>query len=276
MSRTTSLQDLYFVGKFIRPKPISENDNHEIEKRRWSKKRLLPKFKLLRSLTDSSTRIFYHNIQSFKKHKKLVQNDDTYSAANVLIFSETWSLQSGKMCLHNFEPVFSIPSGHSTRKPAEITLFLKKTMEKHLRDKGFKLFQAATGKLELVWMMLKNTLIAGVYAKPKTPIQLYNTLFKYLSRLHYGKQIIMGDFNLISEKYVYTTCKPMLQKYNYSLQNHKMPTTTKASSLDWDISNKSVRTGKYISLLSHNYPIWTQMACSPQHVLSKYNFHSQI
>lgn len=97
MSRTTSVQDLYIVGKFIRPKPISENDNLEIEKRRWSKKRLLPKFKFLRTLTDSSTRIFYHNIQSFKKHKKLVQNDDTYCAANVLIFSETWSLR-GPSC----------------------------------------------------------------------------------------------------------------------------------------------------------------------------------
>ncbi|KAG5678799.1 hypothetical protein PVAND_008434 [Polypedilum vanderplanki] len=62
LSRVTSLNGLYILGKFVPPKPVEPNDVAYVEMARLRRNPLIPKYQLLRNVPDNTIQIISHYV----------------------------------------------------------------------------------------------------------------------------------------------------------------------------------------------------------------------
>lgn len=265
-SRATTLSGLYIIGKFIPPTPLPENSYLAREIERWKKKRVVPKFKFL-SETSNCLQIMYHNIQSLPKHINLVRKDSNFTNSHILIFGETWTIPKDHFRINDYQLVQKLDSGLS-RKPLGVSMYVKKSLCKQITEANSFSLKENHGRIDVVFINLKKITIAGVYANPRTSLNLWNKLFKYFQRREPKELIMMGDVNMDSRKLKSNDqITVLLQKYNLLLTNKNSASTHFNTCLDWILANDFTECGTYCSYFSVHHPIWTRKAWSHRQVI---------
>ncbi|KAE8739092.1 hypothetical protein FOCC_FOCC015415 [Frankliniella occidentalis] len=258
-SRATTLSGLYIIGQFKPPKELQKKSFLSIEMRRWRSHILKPKFTSLQR-TSKKLKIMYHNIQSLKKHKQLVRNDANYTCNDLLIFGETWAVPHDNIKIKGFKLLHQLTDSH-IRKPQGVSVYVKKSLHQEIHYCEEIVCNEAPGKIQAIALQLHNTLVVGIYAKPKTSRSIWRKFYRMLPLTSQKDIVIVGDFNINSKR----LCKrhfllELLEIYKLKVNNIGITNTHAKTSLTWVISNKSVACGTYISFFSHHYPMWIKKA----------------
>ncbi|KAK3910224.1 Coiled-coil domain-containing protein 92 [Frankliniella fusca] len=203
--------------------------------KRWKNHKVVPKFKKLTE-DNNHLKIMYHNVQSLRKHH--TDNIEIKGFHNILNITTT---------------------SERKHKPQGVSIYVKKGLKNLITADTLSL--EGKGRIQGGILEYKNMSIIGLYAKPNTTKELWKIFFKNLKLSSHKKVIIVGDFNIDSNK-INTThfLSKLLQKYKLKLQNKGMRNTHLNANLTCVVNNTHITTGTYNSFFSHHLPVFIHKA----------------
>lgn len=260
LSRVTKLSNLYIIGNFIPPTKSTKNDptSDEIENLKTNK--------TLRLCYDTLENkcglvVGYHNVRSFFKYKKHIENDPWYNHCDILVLSETQCLETDKIELNGFKIFFRSDEKDIRRQRGVIAFYKTNSIPKIL--KHTKIFDNEVGKsyyLDLILFEIDNVYVITGYKSPKTPTSILQKhiteLFNIISTSNEPdfKLIVIGDFNfdILQHNFFFLS--------NYGLSS-RLPvdavTTINNTQIDVVLTNfVNVIAGTYASYFSDHSPIY--------------------
>ncbi|KAK3915793.1 ATP-dependent DNA helicase pfh1 [Frankliniella fusca] len=257
-SRATSLRGLFIIGTFKEPTPIPKTSHLRTEMKRWKNHKVVPKFKKLTE-DNNQLKIMYHNVQSLRKHHNLIRNDKIFTSNDILILGETWNKDTDNIEIKGFHNIVNITTSERKHKPQGVSIYVKKGLKNIITADTLSL--EGKGRIQGGILEYKNLSIIGLYAKPNTTKELWKNFFKNLELSSRKKVIIVGDFNIDSNK-VNTKhfLNKLLQKYKLKLQNKGMSSTHSNTNLTCVVTNTHITTGTYNSFFSHHLPVFIHKA----------------
>lgn len=266
-SRVTNLSGLYILGKFKAPKPPKVDD-----KAMNAIKKLKTEKKLELVFNDLSTKtgpvIAYHNVRSFAKHSNHIKNDYWYSKCDILILSETRTMQATHVNLPNFYPIYRLNAVRQA--PGQGLLILARNefqQSKHIESLQNKFFQDRKGHLMLSLLRIDEYYLITGYKSPNFPTEkflsnLESFMAEHMKNRTAGTKIIMmGDFNLdadVLKKQL--SKKKILASFDSKLSPNEQTMLNNTNALDIVFANFSeLITGVYCSYFSDHMPIFCML-----------------
>jgi hypothetical protein len=214
----------------------------------------------IKSLNADALKIVFQNIQSFKKHKPDIVNDEFYKSSDILIFVEAGNVKDTEA---NFQDFFLLGSGINDRKCRGYLVFVKnhlRTKVKFLKDNQSRMNEK---EVEIFMFEANNTLILGCYKAPNKSLScikselLHLNYYDFLQK-SYKQIIFVGDFNhdlnnpvdeITGNKFINEI------KLNLSL---KAITTDGDTQIDWCLAQDqtAINCGTYESYFSYHKALW--------------------
>lgn len=165
LSRVTKLENLYIIGKFKQPNPPKDTDPVRIElKELKENKQLNLCFNTLQKPTGKI--IGYHNVRSFLKYEKHIQNDSWYSKCDILIFAETQTISTDRPALHEFKLIDRFDEFRK-RGPRGILVFAKNDMRFKIMKTSIEKSTSYHSTVFLIDFM--DFYVVSGYKSPLTP-----------------------------------------------------------------------------------------------------------
>ncbi|KAK3923890.1 ATP-dependent DNA helicase [Frankliniella fusca] len=148
---------------------------------------------------------------------------------------------------------------YHNHKPQGVSIYVKKGLKNIITADTLSL--EGKGRIQGGILEYKNLSIIGLYAKPNTTKELWKNFFKNLELSSRKKVIIVGDFNIDSNK-INTKhfLNKLVQKYKLKLQNKGMSSTHLNTNLTCVVTNTHITTGTYNSFFSHHLPVFIHKA----------------
>ncbi|VDN22144.1 unnamed protein product [Gongylonema pulchrum] len=256
LTLVTSLCGLYIIGEFKTPRQSQPNDPLQIELRRQEQCLLQPTFQFLRT-ERSGVQVIYHNVQSLAKHRVQIENDAVYTASDVILLGETWSVAADDIHINGYRTAVRADGIGPARIARGACCLVSELMMNNVRDTVSIRIGGREDCLDATLIKLHNVLIAGVYASPGVTIANIRSFLARCSEEE-GRKLILGDFNHNITETGNPRFKEMMQEFGLKIWNVNVPTTNANSTLDLIISNFDISHGMYISLTSFHEPIWAR------------------
>jgi hypothetical protein len=261
-SRATCLEGLYLIGTFKSPSPIALDDPLTIELKRQSEFTITPRFSFLHQ-DEEGMQIIYHNVQSFRKHWKQVAHDKCFTASDVVLLGETWTVHSDVISIPDFQTVCQ-STGYD--RSARGACCLVKNTHQAIQAESYT-DENAEEKVDATAVVVKDTLIVGVYASPRASNEALARLFLWASKFETPRKLIVGDFNrdVGRESFLLRDFMSKAAEHKFSLRSSAESTTRNGTAIDVIFSNFEVTCGVYESLMSYHKPIWIKFKalCEP-------------
>ena len=169
-SRVQRLDDIYIIGEFKQPKKTVTNViiNNRIDFLRNSRKLQLS---FHSELKTNNINILYNNIRSIRKNLTQIIKDDWYTQFDLLIFSETHSLNNENFEIQNFEIIYRSDENLKTRSNKGIICFSKIGKQSEVLKSYWMNYE--NHHLDLVVLKINNTIIITGYKSPSTPFKMF-------------------------------------------------------------------------------------------------------
>lgn len=259
LSRATSLNGLYLIGKFKKTEKPSPTHQTIVEMTRLrTHSKLVPRFMTLRIIPDDVLQIVSHNVQSLRKHWKSLTNDLVYTNSHLLLFQETWSLERESYDIPGFEEV--VRNNLNGRPSAFGTVIYVKTDLRHHVVPGKSIsIKEGEQHIEITTCKWDNIQIINIYKSPKASVNYLIALLKEHAEIfNFENVLIAGDFNERLEN----ECKPLENnlktRYNLTLLSPRQPTTNAQTTIDavfGKIKNYETAIHVYESVFSYHKPL---------------------
>lgn len=265
-SRCTSASGLYIVGKFMPPKRMEDDNRVKLEiDRIKEEKPLVPTYSFLTTCPDNFFQILYHNVQSLRKHYKLITNDHVFMCSDLLLFVETFTTPNVAFNLQGFYQFVTLHNYNQQRisnAGKGMACYIKNKHEPFLTilNSGYKYPLVKNIVHPEIYFMycifrLYNAIIIVIYKSNACPTtQLKNGITDIMREnginLSGEKVIVFGDFNIDLLKQPNNNVSQyfVTKKINSLLENNVF-TTRAATQIDWLFSN-IVITNPYIYRLT--------------------------
>ncbi|KAK3928382.1 ATP-dependent DNA helicase [Frankliniella fusca] len=212
--------------------------------------------KTFKTLKIEGLKVIFHNVQSLPKHINLIRNDKNFTSTDVMIFGETWVTSRDYLIINDFKLLIHTP--HETnRRPQGVAIYIKEHLMPHVTNLHSEIFVNSKYKIDVAYFTIFNYTIIGLYAKPHTPLSLWEEFFTYTQALKKHHIFIVGDFNINSlDKKKFAPFTRLLSSIQVSLLNKGMNTSMAGKAIDWILCDTKCTVGKYASFFSFHDPIW--------------------
>lgn len=269
-SRATSANGLYIIGAFISP-PSMEITNpklfQEIENLRTTKS-MKPHFDFFKNKKNNEFQIFFHNVQSFRKNHHYILSDPYVQNFDLLLFVETWTLDTDSYPMEDFTEFIRIDSNQENqnnkkRKPKGIICYVKTNFFSKIKLLTYNQINNATHHLDYASFLYENKQIILVYRSEDFPInQLVNILIQILIPQY--DTMIIGDFNIdLKTKSLHKSLKELLQQQKFKSGLKVDESTTYVNSqIDWiysHINNEGISAGTYQTIYSYHCALYAKV-----------------
>lgn len=257
-SRVTALSGLYLVGKFKppnQPKPGDKAINAITVLK--SQKRLQLSFNDL--AFKAGPTIAYHNVRSYEKNRKHIENDCWYIRCDLFIFAETLTKHKQNIDLPNYDVLFRFDCNNKRWPGLGIAVFVKKSTAgiRLLETKNLTENSNGQKHLYLISLQIDDYYVITGYKSPKYPVKTFVDNIKsfiknILKNVPSAKLILMGDFNIDS-----TQLTTQLQPFKSQLNPNDPTMLTNTNQIDviFAIFDGLV-CGTYWSYFSDHVPIF--------------------
>lgn len=198
LSRSTSLNGLYLIGKFEAPQPINPNDKAVLAMERLkSEKVLTTNFQLLKTISATDVfKIYSLNVQSLPKHLQGLQTDILVQLCDLLCFQEIWAKVDQQYFIPNYTEMIRNSTASQQHRGKGTIIYSKSPNDTencgHISIvNGFK-------HLEYTYVSFKNTLIINCYLSANITMDMVEESFnKIASQINTAQNVlIMGDVNM--------------------------------------------------------------------------------
>lgn len=253
-NRVTSLSGLYLIGKFKAPNAPKSDDKaiNAITKLKTQKQ---PKLAFNDLSLKTGTIIAYHNVRSYSKHHKHIENDSWYMKCDVLIMAETLTKQQQNIDMPNYRLLHRIDCRSPTYTGRGMAVFVSEHIDVGVRLLKPKEFTTSTGCLYLLPMKVDTYFVIAGYKSPKYSTKEFLFSIKSLIQaieetFKYANIVIMGDFNIDSLQ-----LKQHLNSFKSQLKPNEQTMLTSTNQIDVIFANfDGMIRGTYCSYFSDHLP----------------------
>ena len=195
-SRVKQLSNLYLIGKFNSMLRTKSDDilQNEITNLKTNKKLSLS---FIKNIPESEIIIIYHNVRSLTKNIKYIINDTWYHQADIIIFSETYTINSDAFNIDQFKIIYRSDCNNQ-RKKGIICFAEKKIIYNIIKHETYNCYQNdKLQHIDLVLIQINNNLILTGYKSPSVDKNTFETnIDKFdISKFINNNIIFIGDFN---------------------------------------------------------------------------------
>ena len=147
-------------------------------------------------IPNSEIKIIYHNVKSLTKNIKYIIKDTWYNQADLIIFSETYTLNTDNFNIDQFKIIYRSDSNNQRTKG--MICFAKKIVSDIIKHETYNCYKNdKLHHIDLVLIKINNNLILTGYKSPSVDKQTFESnieKFKISKFINYNT-IIIGDFN---------------------------------------------------------------------------------
>lgn len=226
-------------------------------------------------LKKGSIKIAYLNIRSLRKNLPNIRCDEWYMQCDIIIFSETNTIQSDDehlLKLDNFNIFYRSDMKSNSRNHKGIICYVKSNLNINILDNLLEFQFDNNNKycshIDLVCFECNNLVILTGYKSPRCPFNLFE---KYLSKmatwLNKNQVIIIGDFNIDNYNNANQNLNDLMNTYDmHSVLKCDTITTDNNTQIDiifTNIKNRTYVAGTYVSYFSDHMPIYILLDCLP-------------
>lgn len=257
LSRATSLQGLFLLGKFkpTNPDPGQNQDpqqqqntgqvrnlrnRHIVQRQKIypfeemnrlrNEAMLIPKFTKLTDVPNDCFQIVSHNVRSLNAHAKCLSSDTVVLASHIALFQETWLKTNDN---HNI--------------PNKVVVARNMLPDLMTRGKGTIIYGSDQINIEslghfdrnkythadLTVCKFQNIIIVNIYKSDNATIHnLDHNLKKIEQYMLEPNVLVCGDFNDELSALNNSTTKLFNDKFNFKLLSPLLPTTDRGTSID--------------------------------------------
>ncbi|KAG5666323.1 hypothetical protein PVAND_014358 [Polypedilum vanderplanki] len=199
LSRATSLNGLYLLGKFVPPDRPKANDPVRVEMERMQNEcQLVPKFKKLREIGPHEISIISHNVQSLRKHLGTISSDDTYLSSYIILCQETWANNGMKYEIPGYTEINRNNFSGSVSIAQGTMIFVKTDFINSVVPTRANKFESGKHHVDITSCVLdQSILILNVYRNPGSGVALFKEAINfYLDMItEYDCVLMFGDMN---------------------------------------------------------------------------------
>lgn len=273
-SRATSLEGLYFIGKFKPPSPPGPKDQVVLEMERLKKYCLLhTKFEHFRKALNSGIRIISHNVQSLRKHINSIICDKVYTNSDLLLFQETWALSFEQYQIPEFT---EIDRNHFNGRPtARGTMIFKRDTQMFVRPMQKIEHKSGEQHVEITSLQIENDLVViNVYKSPKATVSFFQEALLSLKSLFQVNNLLMcGDFN---ENFSSTSSTAkhleshLKSEYGLTMLSPRISTTDESTTIDavfGKLQSYNLNVSVYESIFSYHKPLIINLHKSNKNII---------
>lgn len=276
-SRATSANGLYIIGTFTPPTAMEITNPklfQEIQNLRTTKS-MKPHFDFLKNNKNGDIQIFFHNVQSLKKHHHYISSDPYIPNFDLLLFVETWTLDKDSYLIKDFTEFIRINSNqedqnennqgkNKKRSPKGIICFVKTENLSKIKVLTYDQINISNNNsihhLDYASFLYENKQIILVYRSEHFPTDQLVDILKQILISKYDT-IIIGDFNIdLKTKSLPMSLNMLLQKQNFkSCLKIDESTTYVKSQIDWifsNINNEKISAGTYQTIYSYHCALY--------------------
>lgn len=262
MSRATSLNGLYIIGKFKAPAPIDPNDKAVKQMTRLRNEKLLKtKYQFLKDFDRTQTiQVYSHNIQSLPKHLNCISSDYVAKKSDLICLQETWAKDNENYVIAGYTEVIRNKTNQNYRGRG--TIIYCKTPNETQGSEQIYLFNNRT-HIEITYTFFKDILIINIYFSAGLTKSTIDAAFNKTLRDKISNSsniLVLGDVNKDHLK------NSMLERYlgqqGISLISVREPTTLSGSMIDvvyGRLQNYSCTVTTYDAYYSFHRPIVCQL-----------------
>jgi exonuclease III len=274
-SRSTTANGLSLVCKnnaFLPPKPLADDPScvelrQELERHTTCK--LALSFEALINCENTSKyKIISHNVQSLRAHIQQIRNDHVYLSCDIILLSETWTVDNmEEYTIEGFTLVSRADGPSSQPRPVGCCCFVKNSVlnmpvtshSQYLTD-GYN-----NSSVSISMFSLGINTFCSIYCSPNHSISLLQQALDVISSIATSNLIIAGDFNIHfnKESPKRTTLESFMLQYNLESPfiGSTFTTTKKCTFIDNIFTDKQVfNSARYISFTSYHEPLYMQIS----------------
>lgn len=271
LSRVTSIFGLFLIGIFLAPRPATIHNDKSFAEIERMKEYCNLIFDLLfpeDAKTDDNLICIYHNIRSLNLHFPDVKECESFTASDLIMLVETWTLISDVYEIDGFTCIHRTDCQTQKRKAFGTIIFVKTSLLPEVQVYYEKqTIVSNTNHCTVVGVKIKTTNICLVYKSPKASFTLLQNMLHECIIESYSQNVqhsyFIGDFNIkcqLSDAN-FEKLEDFFSQYNVQFILNKDEVSTDHNSLiDLCFStNQQTRAHVFESVISDHKPIWFQI-----------------
>ncbi len=126
-SRATSKNGLFIKGQFAPPPPYKQDHPVTLEMERLRSLGFPFTLRFLQDAETSGTKVYFHNVQSFKLHKEDVLADQCPMSADILCFVEPHTLPEDDTSIPGYIDAYRQDAAGNRHNSSGVLIFIKRT-----------------------------------------------------------------------------------------------------------------------------------------------------
>ena len=202
--------------------------------------------------------LMYHNVEGLSTHLEEILTDPCFMQSDLILLSETGTIQTDHLEIPGFKIAGAIDSNEmssSIRKKCGVIIYIREGLV-GLCKKGFKIYSEEVQIL--ICYVLNNVRFAVMYASPQVDAEYkLDAIMDGLCIDEDMKTVLMGNFNIDFNSLEGREFTEALRILDLELRtNPKHYTSRDLTTTDAIFSNKSMRTGVYMTTYGNHMALY--------------------